>query len=156
MPELLQDTLEVHVDGETYIFAIPGVADEIKLGLIERDIRRQMELDLFGPTGAVTGEPTGDRGTDFVVRVAAQFRLLLRRGPAWPYSNGVNGEPVVDFTKWPNNKVDTAFRVGMEFQNQLARFRSGGTADQGATGGQALVGQPDTTNQPIRPEPAAA
>jgi hypothetical protein len=150
MPDLLQDTLEVQVQGDTYIFTIPSLLDEIKLGLREREIRRSLEREMFGPSYVATGEPTGDRSTDFIVRVAAYFETLLKQASAtWPYSKGQNGEPVIDFRQWPKNKSETAMAVGVNFEAQLRSFRERGAADSNGTGGETVAGQPDTQNQSV-------
>lgn len=153
MPDpVLTSTLDVSVRGELYVFRIPSFKDEIKLGLLEREIRRSMEAELYGPSGAATGMPTGDTGTEFMVRVAAQFQHLLVKGPAWVWSNGPDGKPVADYSKWPDEKVDTAIEVGVAFSNELRRFRAGGDTAGNPAGEQAVAGQPAPASEPVRPD----
>lgn len=148
MPDqVLQNTLDVVVNGITYVFAIPDFASEIKLGLRERDIRRSLQVEM-GEQVAL-GEPTGDNATEFLVRTAAQFELLLRKcSSEWPYSAGESG-PVVDFRQWPSDKVDEACRVGVAFDAELRRFRNAGAANRNPAGTEAVAGQPDTGGQPV-------
>ena len=156
MPELLQDTLDVVVDNESYVFTIPTYADEIRLGMRERAIRVDMEREALGPDATVTGLPTGDYATEFMIRTAAQFAMLCRRGPKWVWSDGPNGEPVADYKQWTRDKVDLAARVGSAFQDALARFRASGPANKQPDSTEAVAGKPDTPVQPIRPDTAAA
>lgn len=150
MPDpVLQDTLDVTVKGDLYIFRIPNFADEIKLGLREREIRRNMEIELYGQTYPAAGLPTGDNSTEFLVRVAAQMEHLLSKGPQWVWSPGPAGAPVVDFTKWDNTKIDTVVEVGVAFSAALRRFRTDGSAAGQPAGGQAVARQPVAPEEPV-------
>jgi hypothetical protein len=149
---VLKDTLEVQVQGEVYIFGIPALHDEIKLGLREREIRRQLEREMYGDNYPALGEPTGDNSTEFLVRTTAQFVQLLRKGPEWVYSTDRTGGPVIDFTKWPKNKVDTVVEVGVAYQAALRRFRDGGDTDRPPAGGEAVAGQSTIGDESVRPD----
>lgn len=153
VPSPLKDTLEINVQGDTYIFGIPALHDEIKLGLREREIRRSMEREMNGDGYPALGEPTGDGGTEFLVRTTAQFIQLLRKGPAWVYSTDNSGGPIIDFTKWPTDKVDTIAQVGLAYQAALRRFRNGGDTAGPPVGGQVVAGQPAPGDEPVRSDP---
>ena len=157
MPELLQDTISINVDGVDYLFAIPSYYDEIKIGMVEREIRRSVEQELLGPNQVATGMPTGDNTTDFLVRTAANFKVLLRKcSSQWPYSAGANGLPEIDFTKWPRDKVSTAFAVGVRLNEEVNRFRSRGAGDRISDGEQIVAGQSNPTVEPVRPDAASS
>lgn len=147
--DLLQTTLEFDVGGDAYVFRIPSFTDEIKLGLLERSIRVRLEREVLPANVPATGLPTGDGSTDFLVTVAATFEYLLLRGPKWVYSNGQNGEPVIDYQKWPNDKVMTAANVVTRYQAELSRFRSGGTPNGQSAGGEAVASEPNSGDQPV-------
>lgn len=139
MPDaVLQDTLKVKTKDIEYEFRIPSLADEIKLSMHERRIRRELD-----PDG--NGSPDGlDQNAFLLVRSAAIFEVLLASCThQWPYSKGEKGEPVVDFRKWPKDKVTEAAAAGMLFLSELDRFRGGGAANGQPDGAQAVAGQPD-------------
>lgn len=152
MSDVLQDTIEVTVRNEVYVFTIPSFADEIKLGLREREVRRKLERQVFGENYPATGMPTGDNATEFLVRTVAQFEQLLRKGPEWVYSRDQSGGPTIDFEKWPKAKSGVAVEVGVQFGNELARFREDGSAPRNLAGGEAVAGQPNPGNEPVRPD----
>lgn len=134
--DLTKDTLEVSHGDAKYVFAIPTLADEIKLGLRERNIRREMDP-------ASSGDVDGlDVSTILLVRAAAQFELLLRSASvAWPYTPGAGGAPVVDYRRFPSDKVQEVVQVSLDFQAALNRFRGGGVRDGDAEGGEVVAGQ---------------
>lgn len=124
MAELLKDTITVEVDGANYDFAIPGYSEEMRVGIRERDIRREIDPATRGSSDGL------DYETNFLVRTAAVFEVLLKRASVeWPFSPGPDGKPIVDHKKWPKEHVTTAAKVGTQFGIELGRFRSGGTAD---------------------------
>ena len=134
---LLKDSIEVKLpNGNSYEFAIPSFVDEIKLGMCERDIRREVD-----PTN--NGSADGlDNSTAFFVASAAIFRVLLRKASVeWPYSKDAKGGPVVDYTKWPKDKVGEALEVAATFQTELVRFRSGRVADGQSPDAETVAGQ---------------
>jgi hypothetical protein len=161
MPDVdpvLQTTIDVEVDGLKFLFAIPSFKDEIKIGLLKKQIRRNMEFELLGPnpTGQQVmmsgGEPTYDNVTETYVQVAAHFRLLLKQADAaWIYSPDENGKPVADYTKWPDDKFNIIVTAGVQFADKLSRFRSGRTPDNQPVRGEAVAGKQDTENQPVQP-----
>jgi hypothetical protein len=152
MPDnVLQDTLTVTSNGQTYEFAIPSYLDEIKIGVKSRDLIRAATGDFGASMDGL------DNQTHWMITTAARFEVLLRRSSTeWPWSAGVGGKPVVDFQKWPKDKVVEALAIGALFAVELGTFRSGGTTDTDTTGPQAMAGQPDITPEPIRSGPIAA
>ncbi len=143
--DILKDTLEVKVNGHSYEFKIPSFADEIKVGMVAKSIRR--ELDDTGGTGSPEGL---DYGTFLMIQTAAQMQILLRKADVeWPWSPGPNGQPVVDYRKWPLDKVDEASNIGFAFQSELSRFRNGGVQPESI--GEETVGSSDNsgTSEPV-------
>jgi len=145
MPEadLLKDSIEVNVKGQTYEFRVPSYMDEIKLGVRERNIRQDIEKEI-GET-ITSGSADGiDNGTYFMVRVAAQFEVLLKKSSTrWPWTNDDKGNPIVNYKKWPNDKVNEAIEVGVAFGAELARFRDGGLSNGDGSGTEVMEGEPD-------------
>jgi hypothetical protein len=154
MDPVLDNSITVNIDGDTYIFRVPSFKDEIALGLRERAIRLAIERETAGPDGAVFGMPTGDNQTDFMVRTAATFDMLLLKGPEWVWSNDTTGHPKANYENWPLDKVSLAAKVGVEFDTQLRRFRDPRTPDGGSVGGKTVAGEPNTADQPVRPADA--
>ena len=125
--------------GISYVFAIPNMAQEIQLGIRERNIRRELD-----PGG--NGDPSGlDDATFLMVRAAAQFEMLLRKcSDQWPFTTGKDGKPVIDYKNFPSDKLNEAIQVSLMFQADLNRFRSGGVDDANAQGTEIVEGKPDT------------
>lgn len=128
MPEILNDTIDVVVDDETYTFKIPTIKYRFELGGRSADIRRRGY-----PEGAVN-ERMGviDWGADNFSRACALLELyLIRATTAWPFGADTitdvdfSKSPKVDFEKFPPGKEDTIEAVGGAFAEELARFRAG-------------------------------
>ena len=148
MPDILQDKLEVKLQDDIFVFRIPTYLDEIKLGMKERDIRRELGLEIGGDQ---SGNPDGlDNQTFFMVQTAARFELLLVQSSVqWPWSAGPEGKPVVDFHKWPSDKVGDAIAVGALFAGELTTFRSGGNTDGNAASSEAMASQSNSGEKPV-------
>jgi hypothetical protein len=134
---VLQTTIEVSHKGEKYEFRIPSLVEEIKLGMHERNIRRELD-----PSSG--GAPEGlDVSTTMLVRAAAAFEVLLKTSTAkWPFSEGRDKEPVVDFRKFPPHMVEEVAAIGFEFETKLQRFRAERNPDPNPPGAEAVAGQP--------------
>jgi len=142
--DVLQNTLEVKVNEDTYEFSIPTYLDEIKVGIRSRDLVRTA-------TGNFNNSLEGvDEETRWLINVAARFEVLLKRSSAkWPWSDGPAGKPVVDFQKWPNDKVGEALAAGTMFAAELNRFRSRGIANTDTPSPEAMASEPDSGEKPI-------
>ncbi len=166
MPDdpILQTTIDVTVDGANFIFKIPSFADEIKIGLRAKQIRRELELELLGPNPTpeqaqtfTGGESTYDGTTEGYVRTAAHFSVLLKQSSVeWIYSKDDKGNPICDYKEWPDSRVNTIMRAGVEFSNQLNRFRSGGTTAPKPSVDKIVDSQQNTEDQPIQPGDAGS
>jgi hypothetical protein len=107
-----------------YEFTIPGVAENIRLGMAAKAVRRR-----YDPTGS--GDLVGiDQETLMLAWSCAAFEtLLVSAGVKWPYTAGQDGKPAVDHTKFPVDKLDTVLMVGIQLDAELARFRAERTAN---------------------------
>jgi hypothetical protein len=139
MPDpVLQETLKVKVKDIEYEFRIPSLADEIRLGMHERKIRRELDPDGDGSAEGL------DNASSWMVRSAAVMEVLLvGASNQWPYSKGDQGEPVVNFRKWAKERVGEAAAVGLAFQAALDKFRGIGASDRKPDGQKAVAGGDD-------------
>jgi hypothetical protein len=155
---ILKNTIDVVVDGVTFVFRIPSFADSIKLGLRAKQIRRELELEMLGPNPTIEeqsaftgGESTYDASTETYVQTAAQFSILLKHADVeWIYSKDEKGNPVCDYKKWPDDKFNVIVAAGVDFSNQLRRFRSGGPAAPKPPVVQTMDSQQDSQDQPVQ------
>ncbi|MDA8120114.1 MAG: hypothetical protein M0Z85_08775 [Gammaproteobacteria bacterium] len=95
---LTQTELTVTVKGETFVFKIPSIRDEAKVGSIARWLRAQDD-----PAGI--GAPEGlDFETFFFYQALATIQVLLKRASddSW-WSTGPDGRPVLDASKLPES-----------------------------------------------------
>lgn len=144
--EILKKTIDVQHNGDTFTFRIPTYADELRIGIREKNIRRN--LDPGDSSGSAEGL---DSTTYFMVRTAAVFECLLESATTkWPWTeSGTGGAPVVDYTKWPTDKVGDAIAVGVGYNAEIARFREGGVRDTNPNSQEVVASQPDTGGQPV-------
>lgn len=143
--EVIKTEIEVTHNGITYLFKIPSVHEEIKIGIKSREIRRR----IVGDTG-----DAADYGLDFntqvLIRSCAIFELLLKKcTDKWPYSAGEGGLPVVVSDKFPPEHVDTVVEVGLAFSNQIDTFRAERSAAGKPATEKAVAGQPDPVDKPV-------
>jgi len=127
LPDVLQETFDVQVDGDTYTFKIPSIKYRFEMGGKSADIRRRGY-----PEGAMN-ERMGiiDGWSDTFSRECAIFELyLVRATTTWPYGSesveqvDVAKPAVVDFEKFPSGREDTIAAVAAKFSEELARFRA--------------------------------
>lgn len=136
---ILKDTIDVTPNTITYTFGVPSLSDEIKLGIIERNIRR----DLDPTTG---GDPSGLDGTTYtLVQTAAVFQYLLRGcTDKWPYSTDANGKPTVDYTKWDKQRIGEAIQAYIAYRDAVNRFRETGVLNGNGKSEVPVEGEPGT------------
>jgi hypothetical protein len=133
---LLQNTIEVDHNGETYVFGIPSFRDEMALGMREREIRRSINPADPSPQGL-------DLDTYNMIQTAALFELMLKQGPKWCFSQDGSGAPVIDHQKWPAEKSEEAPAVWIKFLAAVGDFRSGRAANGQRAGGKAVESKPN-------------
>ena len=122
MPDVLPNEIVVDLEGRSYVFKIPTIHDEIKIGMRSRDLRRE-----------IAGNPSEDgldNGTVYMCRACAGFEVLLKKSSeTWPFSEGKAG-PEVNSAKFSAEKVNEALEVYVAFQDKLGTFRAGGNPAQ--------------------------
>lgn len=135
--QLLTMTTTVRVGPESFEFAIPSIAERLRLGTRARTIRRVYDPQGFGDEWGLDDE------TATLAWGVAAFEVLLRACDAsdnWPFSKGEKGEPVVDHTKWAFGKEEIVLEAARILREDLARFRAGRLADQQPPGAEAVAG----------------
>lgn len=137
MPDVLQTTFDVDVDGDTYTFKIPNIRYRMEVAGRATDIRRRAY-----PEG-VDNERNGliDNNVYWFSRCCAILELYLQKSTCtWPYGEEDPEKidrtklPVVSFDKFPFGRDVTVEAVGLAFENEMNRFRKRGNTDSGSTG----------------------
>ena len=142
---VLQTTLEVPYEGQTYVFRIPSPYDHIGIGARQREILRRIEP-------ASGGDMTGlDAYTYNLLKALATFEKLLVKGTTatWVWTADAKGLPVVDSEKFPPETVLIVMNVVEEMERLLDTFLFGGTGDGIAPSAETLASEPDTPVQPV-------
>jgi hypothetical protein len=125
MPDLLQDSLDVKVEDQGYTFRIPTIHDEIKIGIRVKNLRRALEPDWDGFDQGL------DSSTRYYLRACATFEVLLTASSStWVYSKDLKtGILGVDSAKFPAANAEDVLAIYNQYQEDLARFRTGGLAN---------------------------
>ncbi|MDE2232596.1 MAG: hypothetical protein KGJ90_00490 [Patescibacteria group bacterium] len=132
--DVLSDIVTVTVDGDDYMFQVPSIYDEMKIGVRMREIRRRID-----PTS--NGDDNLDVGTMYIMRACATFETMLKKASVqWPFTAGSAG-PVVDSEKFPRDKSDAVLKIYTAFQEKLFSFRSGGVPDKQPLTSEVVAGQ---------------
>lgn len=135
--KLLAKTHTVTFGKQTFEFALPTIATQLKLGVRARSIRRA-----YDPLGY--GEEVGlDEDTALLAWGSAAFEVLLVGCDAesnWPYSKTEAGAPVVDYTKWPAERLDDVLEVARTLWGDLQRFRAERALARQPPGSEAVAG----------------
>ena len=142
---VLQTTLEVPYEGQTYVFRIPSPYDHIGIGARQREILRRIE-----PTSG--GDMTGlDAYTYNLLKALATFEKLITRGTTatWVWTADAKGLPVVDSEKFPAETVLLVMEVVNAFEVALDNHLFPGTGDGNAPGAETLESESDTPVQPV-------
>ena len=114
---VLQDTLEVPYEGQTYVFKIPSPYDHIGIGARQREILRRIEP-------ASGGDMTGlDAYTYNLLKALATFEKLITRGTTatWVWTADAKGLPVVDSEKFPAETVLLVMHFGLQSRGETFR-----------------------------------
>ena len=141
---VLQDTLEVPYEGQTYVFKIPSPYDHIGIGARQREILRRIEP-------ASGGDMTGlDAYTYNLLKALATFEKLLVKGTTatWVWTADAKGLPVVDSEKFPPETVLLVMEVVNAFEVALDNHLFPGPGNGEPTSAETVASEPDT---PVRP-----
>ena len=142
---VLQNTLEVPYEGQTYVFRIPTPFDHIGIGARQREILRRIE-----PSSG--GDMTGlDAYTYNLLKALATFEKLLVKGTTatWVWTADAKGLPVVDSEKFPAETVLLVMEVVNAFEVALDNHLFPGSGDGDAPSAETLASEPDTPVQPV-------
>jgi len=119
--KILDRSIVVDNDGETFEFTIPSSIHELRIGAAIRRIRREIDPLAGGP-----GEEYGwDMMAQLHVKAIAMFLVLLERTSAkWVYGPGLDGKPVVDWQNWPPEVVERVLEISIALDSAVQRFRA--------------------------------
>ena len=142
---VLQNTLEVPYEGQTYVFRIPTPFDHIGIGARQREILRRIE-----PSSG--GDMTGlDAYTYNLLKALATFEKLITRGTTatWVWTADAKGLPVVDASKFPPQAVLLVMEVVDAYETALDRFLFGRPGDGVPPSAEVVASESDTPVQPV-------
>ena len=139
--KILDRTITVDNDGESFEFTIPSSVHELRIGASVRKIRREIDPESSGP-----GEEFGwDMMAQLHVKAIAMFVVLLERTSAtWVYGPGPDGKPMIDWRNWPADSVERVLEISLALDSAVQRFRARRNKPKvpGAPpGNQAVVGR---------------
>lgn len=147
--DVLKTTIDVEHNGITYTFAIPSFKDELRLGMAERAIRRIYDPETGGSPFAL------DNNTSMMFQAAAVFENLLRNcTDRWPYSANERGEPIIDHSKFPPERVQEVTEVWIKFMTAVEEFRQKRNPNRQQAGAKAVAGVADPA--PVAVQPGSA
>ena len=142
---VLQNTLEVPYEGQTYVFRIPSPFDHIGIGARQREILRRIEP-------ASGGDMTGlDAYTYNLLKALATFEKLLSKGTTatWVWTADAKGLPVVDSSSFPPETVLLVMNVVEEMERLLDIFLFGGTGDGDTAGAKTLESESNPASESV-------
>lgn len=133
---VLQEEITVTHDGETYVFKLPSVRDDAKVGSYARYLRAQDDPEGIGSADGL------DFNSFYIYQALATFHVLLRRATVdWPFSPSEKGLPVVDVNKFPESAP--VMEVYDSYLKAVSEFR-GKTNPRKSAGEDAVASEPDT------------
>ena len=142
---VLQTTLEVPYEGQTYVFRIPTPFDHIGIGARQREILRRIE-----PSSG--GDMTGlDAYTYNLLKALATFEKLLVKGTTatWVWTADAKGLPVVDSEKFPAETVLLVMEVVNAFEVALDNHLFPGTGDGNAPGAETVASESNPASESV-------
>ena len=142
---VLQNTLEVPYEGQTYVFRIPSPYDHIGIGARQREILRRIEP-------ASGGDMTGlDAYTYNLLKALATFEKLITRGTTatWVWTADAKGLPVVDSEKFPPETVLLVMEVVNAFEVALDNHLFPGPGNGDTAGAKTLESEQNPASEPV-------
>ena len=128
--------LTVTVKSQTYIFKIPSIRDESRIGSYARYLRAQDD-----PAGVGAAEGL-DFSTYFGYQALATVKiLLLKASTDWPFSPDKSGKPIIDVDKFPDDAPILEVYEG--YLDALSTFRESVSGTGESAEQQTVDGQPD-------------
>ena len=142
---VLQNTIEVPYESETYVFRVPTPYDHIGIGARQREILRRIE-----PSSG--GDMTGlDAYTYTLLKALATFEKLIARGTTatWVWTADAKGLPVVDSEKFPPEVVLLVMNVVEVFDQKIDSFLFGGPGNGDTAGAKTLESEQNPASEPL-------
>lgn len=138
---VLKGTLTVKHGDDEFVFRVPSIKDDIRIGQAARLIRAETDPNGYG------GEDGLDENAVLLSRFLAMFRVLFEStsAPWLPIKTEQRGKEMVslvDTDNIPNDRVNAVAEIGLMLEAEVARFRAGGAGDRSAAGAEAVAGQP--------------
>lgn len=126
MPDPLQTTFDVPLDGKTYTFRIPTIKMDIEIAYKAAEVRQRAY-----PQGGGTLVGVDGWSSAFARFCAIMELYLVKADTLWPYGFSdddmsavdFNKSPKVDFEKFPVEHTETVYQMGEAFDREVARFR---------------------------------
>ena len=142
---VLQNTIEVPYESETYVFRVPTPYDHIGIGARQREILRRIE-----PSSG--GDMTGlDAYTYNLLKALATFEKLLVKGTTatWVWTADAKGLPVVDSSSFPPETVLLVMEVVNAFEVALDNHLFPGPGDGDTPGAETLESEQNPASEPV-------
>ena len=122
--ETFKTSLTVTVGVDNFEFKIPGLHEEVKIGSRMIRLRQQIDPEWDGVSSL-------DYNSLTVLRACAVFEtLLLRSSVEWCFSPGPQGKPIVDSSKFPENKAREVVEAYEGYNEKLRNFRESGDSNK--------------------------
>ncbi len=139
--EVTANTITIKRDDAEYIFRVPSVKDDIRVGQAARLIRADLDPNGYG------GEDGLDQRSVLTSRYLAVFEVLLEKSSAtwiaWKVAKkGADTTTVFDSDAVPADRADDIIDIGIEFDNEVIRFRESRTGNGKPPGTETVAGQP--------------
>jgi hypothetical protein len=128
LADVLSETFDVEVEGETYTFKTPSIKYSVELGYRSADVRQRAYPQARGELGTIDMQ-----GVMFSRNCAILELYLVKATTLWPYgviddskasAVDFSKSPVVDFEKFPADCEDLVMLVGGAFEEARSRFRT--------------------------------
>lgn len=129
MPDVLDNSVTVKLNGEDFVFRVPSPLDMARIGMEAAAIRRTLDPQNIGNEDCV------DWQTAQLIRSLAIMKVLLEKSSAaWAFSEVTDAKGSktvsVDITKLPPKAYKTLQVLGDEALQAIDRFLEGGTGDE--------------------------
>ena len=142
---VLQNTIEVPYESETYVFRVPTPYDHIGIGARQREILRKIEP-------ASGGDMTGlDAYTYTLLKALATFERLLCKGTTatWVWTADAKGLPVVDSSSFPPETVLLVMNVVEVFDQKVDSFLFDRPGDGDTPGAETVASESNPASESV-------
>jgi hypothetical protein len=136
--DVLKTTIESKVGDHIFVFKIPSLHDEIRVGSKMGSLRRKIDPDWDGATELEYNEA-------FLLRACATFECLRQQSSEkWVWAVSNQGKPICDSSKFPEDKVLEVVEAYRGYGDQLRTFRQAGLAGQQLPAQETVESKSDT------------